>query len=648
MISLNQLFSDLHLDDNLLSQTDYRPFPFIGQRNEWDELPASIRQSVISEGEKYIDFNWPALTASMYMEFLQNGNRTRFDDPYHQRRRAVTSLVLAECVENKGRFLKDLIDGIWLISEESNWVISAHNRMTQERYPDLPDISTQPGIDLFAAETGNMFAWVHYLLRPALDQINPLISERIRLEVRRRILEPYLERVDCWWMGIREEDHKLNNWTPWCTSNCLSAVLLIEEDTERRQQAVRKALSSLDRYLAKLPSDGGCDEGPGYWNKAGASLFDCLELLFEASNGKFNLYTEPLIRKIGQYIYKAYIHERYFLNFADGPHRILVEADLVYRYGTRIADDNMIALGIAANRMFGSEGWKNMKFLSFLRVLPALFNYQRIENDQKPLTFHKEMWMENIQVLSARETSASDQGLYLAMKGGHNEESHNHNDVGHFVIYADGAPVFIDVGVEEYTAKTFSAQRYEIWTMQSAYHSLPMINGCMQQDGSKFRAKYPNYEASEERTQLTLEIAGAYPVEAGILSWQRSCRLLRSPLSVVELEERYMFANDEARQFTLNFMTCCEPVIAVGGRIDLRRNGDISLKMDYDSAQFDVEVETILLEDMKLRNAWGECLYRIILQAKASKRSGGIRFVLGSLSRCNGLIRIFKFKQTRF
>ncbi|WP_284639301.1 heparinase II/III domain-containing protein [Paenibacillus silviterrae] len=263
-----------------------------------------------------------------------------------------------------------------------------------------------------------------------------------------------------------------------------------------------------------------------------------------------------------------------------------------------------------------------MKFLSFLRVLPALFNYRRIDEDQKRLTFRREMWMDGIQVMAARETDASDQGLYTAMKGGHNLESHNHNDVGHFVVYADGLPVLIDVGVEEYSAKTFSAQRYEIWTMQSAYHSLPTINGCMQQDGSEFRAVEAHYELSEDRTQLTLNLAGAYPQEAGIASWIRCCRLLRSPQAAIELEERYAFAGETDCRFSLNFMTCCEPAIEADGRIVLQRGGQPALLMEYDAAQFAAVAETIPLEDKKLRNSWGACLYRIVLQPTALQQEG--------------------------
>lgn len=628
MKSLSDVFSSEQLANKLLSKTDYRPYPDIEQRSEWEGLPAELRQSIIAEGEKYLDYPWPMLTASMYGEFLKNGNRSRYDVPYHLRRRAVTSLALAECVENKGRFLDDLVNGIWLISEESNWVISAHNRMSQHRHPSLTDMASQPGIDLFAAETGNLFAWLHYLLKPALDQINPLIDERIVSELRHRILDPYLQRDDFWWMGFKEREERLNNWTPWCTSNCLSAFLLVEEDAGKRLQAVQKAMESIDRFLSVHPAEGGCDEGPAYWNKAGGSLFDCLEQLYAATGGQFNLYKEPLIQNIGRYIYKVHIHDRYFLNFADGSHLITVEEDLVYRYGMRIGDETMMALGTSVHQMLRAEGWKNMKFLSFLRSVPAIFNYSTMENQNRLLTFQQDMWMDDIQVMAARETESSDRGLYLSMKGGHNKESHNHNDVGHFVVYADGLPVLIDAGVEQYTAKTFSAQRYDIWTMQSGYHNLPTVNGFMQKDGSEYRAVEVNYEAGADRSQLTLNLASAYLPEAGVASWIRCCRLIRSPQAVVELEEHFTFANPADCRFTLNFLTCCQPDIEANGSIAFRRRGQAVLRMEYDAAVFTASVEIVALEDKKLRESWGECLYRIVLQPTEEKPFGGhtIRF----------------------
>ena len=66
--------------------------------------------------------------------------------------------------------------------------------------------------------------------------------------------------------------------------------------------------------------------------------------------------------------------------------------------------------------------------------------------------------------------------------------------------------MLIDVGVETYTAKTFSGSRYDIWTMQSAFHNLPTMNGVMQKNGRDFRAKDVRYEAGDARAVFSLDI----------------------------------------------------------------------------------------------------------------------------------------------
>src|SRR5512142_2657979 len=108
--------------------------------------------------------------------------------------------------------------------------------------------------------------------------------------------------------------------------------------------------------------------------------------------------------------------------------------------------------------------------------------------------------------MAARRKEGSAEGLYLAAQGGHNAESHNHNDVGNFIVFAGGKPVVIDIGVETYTAKTFSARRYEIWTMQSAYHNLPTIGGAMQQAGREYQARDVRYQADDRAAEMSLDI----------------------------------------------------------------------------------------------------------------------------------------------
>ena len=139
-----------------------------------------------------------------------------------------------------------------------------------------------------------------------------------------------------------------NNWNPWICSNWLTAALLVERDDERRRNSVYKIVRCLDNFLNGYYDDGGCDEGPSYWGRAGASLFDCLELLHQASGGALDAFREPLIRQIGLYICRAHIHNEWYTNFADAPARVYPNGDLVYRYGERIGDESMMGHGAFA------------------------------------------------------------------------------------------------------------------------------------------------------------------------------------------------------------------------------------------------------------------------------------------------------------
>ena len=150
---------------------------------------------------------------------MRKGERYEFG--FYRRRAALISLLLAECVEDQGRFLDQIIDGIWSICEESSWVISAHITLTPTGREDkLPDVEAEyPYVDLFAAETASLLAWASYLLKDRLDEVSRLIARRIRYEVERRVLRPYREVDDFWWMGFEPEKHgRPNNWNPWCNA----------------------------------------------------------------------------------------------------------------------------------------------------------------------------------------------------------------------------------------------------------------------------------------------------------------------------------------------------------------------------------------------------------------------------------------------
>ncbi|HEX2950331.1 MAG TPA: heparinase II/III family protein, partial [Armatimonadota bacterium] len=605
---LAEQFSPERLADVLLPREHYHPFPTADERDGWAKVPAPLRQQLIAEGEKYLGFQWPMLPATLYLEFARVGNRSRFEKQYYARRYALGAMVIAECLEGQGRFIDDIVNGIWCICEETSWCVSAHSNMSQDaEHHELPNVA-EPLVDLFAAETAALLSWTYYMLQPQLDTVTPLVSQRIAHELEWRTIRPYLGTNTFWWTGFN--GNFVNNWNPWCNSNCLATCLLMITDPQRRAQAVATALRSLDCFIATYHDDGGCDEGTGYWGAAGAALFDCLEQLYAASGGVVSFYEEPLIGEIGRYIARMHISKKYFVNFADGGARHCSVPDLIYRYGKRIGDARLSGLGAELYRLAGSP-LPQAPWYSMLRRLPEIFDADEITQATAQPPYYRDVWLPDLQVMVAREQEGTDRGFFLAAKGGTNAESHNHNDVGSCVLYHDGQPVLIDIGVETYSAKTFSAQRYEIWTMQSAYHNLPTVNEVQQHDGVEFRATDVTYCADDDHAEFSLNIAQAYPPEAGIARWQRSYRLVRGEQATVEIGDEYTLTAP-TQELMLSLMTPCTPEFREGGIILLEKVAGGCLQLQFDAARFAITAEKIEITDANLAPGWGDHLYRLV------------------------------------
>ena len=600
----------------LLPAAQWHPYPTIRDRADWEAVPQEIRAAFIQAARQHVGTTWERIPATVTLQFIRNGNRSNYDAINTRQRERLATLVLAEVFENGGRFLDDIANGIWAISEQTFWGSTAHLGM-QRAGNGLPDV-TEPVVDLFAAETAALLAWTDYLLGDRLDAVSPLVRKRIRAEVDRRILTPALARDDFWWMGFGERKN-LNNWTPWIDSNWLAAVLLLEADPRRRVAAVYKIMRSLDNFINIYPDDGASDEGPGYWDRAAASLFDNLELLRGATSGKVEIYGSPLVRSMGQYIYRVYIKDQYFIPMGDASAKITPDAELVYQYGKRIGDPVMQGFGaLLAQR----RGPYHPGSSSPGRILPALLIAKEIATATTAEPLLGSVWLPDLQLMAARSTPNSGAGLYVAAWGGHNGQSHNHNDVGNVIVYGDGKPVLIDVGVETYSAKTFSAQRYEIWTMQSAYHNLPTINGVMQGAGREFQAKDVSFNETANRVTFSADIAAAYPAEAGVRRWQRRVTLDRK-IPAAELEDSYELTQwrEPAR---LSLMT---PL-----RVDTSRPGEVRLGgryvLTYDAGKVNAAVEEIRVSDERLRSVWGDGLERLVLTPRGTALRGAYRVTL--------------------
>jgi hypothetical protein len=319
---------------------------------------------------------------------------------------------------------------------------------------------------------------------------------------------------------------------------------------------------------------------------------------------------------MGRFIYRVQIDGNYYINFADATAVLVPESDLIYRYGQAIGDREMMAFGAwGAKRSNGAGGW-GRPIESPMRWLRAIFSASEIAQAEAYPPQPQAVWLPVIEVAALRDKAQSGRGFYVAAKGGHNNESHNHNDIGEFIVFRDGLPLLIDAGVETYTRKTFSPQRYEIWTMQSAYHSLPTVDGVQQSPGREFAARDVRFDP--EQATFSLDIAGAYPPEAGITRWTRTIRLKRG--RSVTIEDDYAL-NHAPRSLVMSLLTASEVSLDTPGTIRLSAaalpEGRVSGSgvVRYDASRFSASVETIPITDTRMSRVWGGTLYRVLLSA---------------------------------
>jgi hypothetical protein len=132
---------------------------------------------------------------------------------------------------------------------------------------------------------------------------------------------------------------------PWICSNWIASAVLLEGDPERRARAVARALRVLDQYLAIVPPDGSCQEGAAYWSRAAGTLFGALDLLSDATRGAVDVFDHPVIAELARFLPRIHLAGPWFANFGDGGPRPAIPTGVVYRYGRRIGDDSVCALG---------------------------------------------------------------------------------------------------------------------------------------------------------------------------------------------------------------------------------------------------------------------------------------------------------------
>lgn len=435
-------------------------------------------QEVSSEGPA------SAVRFSEYIVYRETGSRKEHERAYFARRKRLnTHALMALIFPDREDYLRELQDTVWAICDEYTWALPAHISWKTGRDPGC--------IDLFSAETGFALSTVRHLLG---GRLHAKLIERIDYEVHRRIIRPFLKRR-FWW------ETSNNNWSAVCAGS-VGCTFMLSRPSLFSLIRPRIALA-MECFLSGFSGDGICVEGVDYWNYGFGFFTVYARLLREFTRGRRDYFKRPKVREIAGFYQKVYLGGGVTVSFADGnqhspyywgllnslreiypaeagffPRKHAIAHDHCYRFCMQL--DSFLYGGAEA--------------------------HESAEPGEMTCYAKESAWL-----------TKRTQRYGFAAKGGANNVSHNHNDIGSFILAKGGRQLLCDLGAGEYVEDYFLDQkRYQYFCTSSRGHSVPIVNGRVQGYGGRYRSA-----STWENGVFTIEMADAYRIE-GVGSIKRT------------------------------------------------------------------------------------------------------------------------------
>jgi len=478
-----------------------QPFAFgpkIDDRDGWKRLAAiSPFNKAVREAERALAKPMPEMTEEVYMLFKKTGRRTaEYNKVRSERHGRVALFTVAECIENKGRFLKSLESVLRSICEEKTWIYNFHDS-------NLANYNGKTiTIDLGSADLAQNLGACLWLLG---DRLSTETRQQVNARLRERIFDPYRKAVagtgtHIFWISSE------HNWNAVCHAGVVAAALAVCSDRNERAFFVAAAEKYSQDYLRGFGGDGYCAEGMGYWNYGFGHYIQLCETIYQATKGGVDLYKLEGARDAAMY-----------------PVRIRLLDDLYPAYADcSLNSKPATTLMGYINRRYdlGLKEFASIPLPTNVRSLPALLMYACPNSaTSRPAVNGKEFYeirtlFEHGGVLNCRPLPGTVCRMAVSLKGGHNAEPHNHNDLGSFVLAVGKEVLILDPGGEVYTARTFSKDRYKSNLLNSFGHPVPVVAGQLQRSGATAKAVVVAKHFTDATDTYALDLRSAYDMPA--------------------------------------------------------------------------------------------------------------------------------------
>lgn len=505
---------------------------------------------------------------SIRREYYKTGNRQNFEKIYFRRRDFLSSCAFLALSDDT--YISQLENIILAICDEYCWALPAHTYGTKEN-----DSKT---IDLFVAETAFTLAEICTVFE---NKLSTDLKNRVKYEVENRLVKNYLNQK-YWW-----EDCTMN-WASVCGGFTGGTLIYLFPEEFKNQES--RILKTLQCYIDGFLNDGVCLEGADYWLYGFSAFVYFADLLFDFTNGKIDLFQDEKVRKIAGYIEKIFLKGNTVVSFSDA--NANVKADMALQYYLSRKMPESVSL-LPVNRMSIWGG--NTKWPCFYRTL--LWVDGRKVNSEK----YENHISENQIIINKKNYS-------IAIKGGNNDEPHNHNDIGSFILSDENGQVFCDLGAGRYTKDYFNENRYSIFCNSSLSHNVPIINGKGQKSGKEYIATLAYNE-----NKVVTDITKAYNENK-----------LKSFIRCFEFSDNSIFITDELKSknsisVTERFVTLRKPEIKentvfLGNTCIVFDKGQASLEINEEyhiPHEYDTDAITVFCLDFILKKETTEITFEI-------------------------------------
>ncbi|HEY3377769.1 MAG TPA: heparinase II/III family protein [Armatimonadota bacterium] len=484
-----------------------------------------MRAEVVAAGEELLATPLRAIPFSLFRLYHDTGARTTYEMAYFEHRRRLTAFTaLCLLYPEDARYRAALEDVIWAVCDEFTWALPAH--MPEGGLALEPAYPQREWVDLFAAETGFALAEACSLLDGVLA---PHVLQRARSEVRSRVLEPFLRHPAQWWQT------STNNWAAVCAGAVGAAGLYLYRDeadpVTRLTPFLGRVLGCLESFLTGFDDDGACTEGLLYWDYGFGFFTYFAALLHEATGGTLDLFALPKVEAIAHFQEKAFLSGNAIVSFSDSTRNARYNPGLAHYLARRFP--GMAVPDAAFRARFDDDHC--YRFPAALRRFAWLEPRPVADGltDGAFLLPDAQWWVVR--------THADGHEIGVAAKGGRNDESHNHNDIGNVILAVDGEQLLADLGSGEYTATYFGPERYRYLCNDSRGHSVPRVDGMGQRDGGAFHGTLLSHASTPAEDTVSLEIGTAYEVP-NLRSLVRTVVLDKTAGVTLRIHDRYRFA----------------------------------------------------------------------------------------------------------